>query len=387
MLKLNTAASANEEASSARERRPLLIVDDEESIVLTLRKIFDPLYDVKTARSGAEALHLLSGGFRPCVILADQRMPGMTGVEFLAQSRSIVPEAVRVVLTGYSDANDIVESINKGKAFSFLSKPWNNDDLRESIRIAFEHYDLSEEKAALAAALQEVRALNAEKTEMMNIVSHDLKNPLGAVMGMSEIIINAEEFGLSAEDYRRFGREIHNASARMLALVKNLLDLNAAETGAIRLNLLPLNVFSILGMIAEEYRERATAKSIVVHCAGDETLMALADEIWFHQVLENLLSNAVKYSPHGSSVDARAERNGENARITVRDEGPGLNEDDQKRLFGKFARLSARPTGGEDSTGLGLSIVKKLVEAMNGKVWCESELGKGATFIVELPLA
>ena len=103
------------------------------------------------------------------------------------------------------------------------------------------------------------------------------------------------------------------------------------------------------------------------------------------QVLENLVSNAVKYSPPGKNIFVRLKRHAEAVRVEVQDEGPGLSAEDQKKLFGKFARLSAKPTGGEHSTGLGLSIVKKMVEAMNGRVWCESELGRGATFIVEFP--
>jgi len=103
------------------------------------------------------------------------------------------------------------------------------------------------------------------------------------------------------------------------------------------------------------------------------------------QVLENLVSNAVKYSPPGRDIFVRLQRHAQVVRVEVQDQGPGLSAEDQKKLFGKFARLSAKPTGGEHSTGLGLSIVKKMVEAMNGKVWCESEPGHGATFIVEFP--
>jgi signal transduction histidine kinase len=105
------------------------------------------------------------------------------------------------------------------------------------------------------------------------------------------------------------------------------------------------------------------------------------------QVLDNIISNAVKYSPHRKNIFIRLKSSSEAVRIEIQDEGPGISPDDMQKLFGKFARLSARPTGGEHSTGLGLSIVKKMVEAMNGRVWCESELGKGATFIVELPIA
>ena len=112
----------------------------------------------------------------------------------------------------------------------------------------------------------------------------------------------------------------------------------------------------------------------------------LVDPSVMVQVLENLVSNAIKYSPSGKNIRVRLSKDPSHVRCEVRDEGPGLSAEDQKKLFGKFARLSAKPTGGEHSTGLGLSIVKKMVEAMNGKVWCESELGKGATFVVQLPL-
>ena len=105
------------------------------------------------------------------------------------------------------------------------------------------------------------------------------------------------------------------------------------------------------------------------------------------QVLENLVSNAVKYSPPGTDIFVRLKSCPQSARVEVQDQGPGLNAEDQTKLFGKFARLSAKPTGGEHSTGLGLSIVKKMVEAMGGKVWCETEPGHGATFIVEFPIA
>jgi signal transduction histidine kinase len=104
-----------------------------------------------------------------------------------------------------------------------------------------------------------------------------------------------------------------------------------------------------------------------------------------HQVLDNLISNAIKYSPPMTHIDIRLVQMAETVRCEIQDEGPGLSEKDQQKLFGKFARLTTQPTGGEHSTGLGLFIVKKLVTAMNGKVWCESELGKGATFVVEFP--
>jgi signal transduction histidine kinase len=162
----------------------------------------------------------------------------------------------------------------------------------------------------------------------------------------------------------------------------------------------------LLRPLVHEYRERAAEKSLTLEYEEQANMIVCTDESLLTQVVENLLSNAVKYSPPHTSIwlslESLTTPNGQQnetmqnsaeqgdwaqgLRISVRDEGPGFQDAEKHKLFGKFARLSAQPTGGEDSTGLGLSIVKKMVEAMNGKVWCESEAGKGATFIVELPL-
>jgi len=133
-----------------------------------------------------------------------------------------------------------------------------------------------------------------------------------------------------------------------------------------------------------EYSERALAKNIHISYVFPESeIIVMTDSSAFHEVLDNLVSNAIKFSFPASQVLLEVVLTQNNSvRICVKDSGPGLTKEDQSKLFGKFMRLSAQPTGGEHSTGLGLSIVKKLVEAMNGKIWCESEAGKGATFII-----
>ncbi|MFY8001277.1 MAG: sensor histidine kinase, partial [Candidatus Kapaibacteriota bacterium] len=153
----------------------------------------------------------------------------------------------------------------------------------------------------------------------------------------------------------------------------------------------PMSV-EILDAIVDDYQTRATQKGIILYYEPlpPDTSWILADKQTVRQIFENLISNAVKYSPPWKQVWVRVkhtEFSGKKMmRVEVQDEGPGLSEEDKSKLFQKFARLSAQPTGGENSTGLGLSIVKKLVELQQGRVWCESTLGKGATFIVEFPL-
>ncbi len=242
--------------------------------------------------------------------------------------------------------------------------------------------------------------LNVEKNEFLGIAAHDLKNPLNGIRGLAELL---QHYGkeLPPEEHEKILNSIVSSSERMFDLIKNLLDINAIEQGGVKLNLVDFDLAPLVSSATESYINRAKEKDITIHYSTSGMTVVKADEQAAAQVIDNIISNAVKYSPFGKNVfirvsngqknddDSAAENGGTRSlsvvRLEVQDEGPGLSEKDKQQLFGKFARLSAQPTGGEHSTGLGLSIVKRMVEAMNGRVWCESEVEKGATFIVELP--
>jgi signal transduction histidine kinase len=384
MLKLQTPSSPQPETLSQQTSK-LLIVDDEPDLLTTLEILFSPYYTVITANSGQAALEILKNGFIPQVILSDQRMPGMSGTEFLAESMKYVPQTVRVVLTGYTDVQDMTDSINRGNVYRFLTKPWRNADLMEIIRACFDHFYLSEEKIHLANALEQIRTVSREKSDILEIVVHDLKNPLNAILGIGDMLQNGKDFGLTINDYEKFGQEITQAASRMSILIRNLLNMHALESGNITINNIPINLSALVELIASDFKVRAAAKEIHLHVSPQTPDMIFADEVFCHQIIENLLSNAIKYSPTGKTIWVTTKEYQGRVRLSVQDEGPGISEEDQKKMFQKFTRLSAQPTGGEDSTGLGLSIVKKFTETMNAHVHCESELGKGATFIVDFP--
>ena len=230
---------------------------------------------------------------------------------------------------------------------------------------------------------QMLREMDAEKNELMGIVAHDLKNPISSVRGLADLM---QSDLVPAQDRRYVSNQIVTTADRMLELVTNLLDLNRLEAGKMKFQQVELDVSALVAGEVLHYRSRAEAKQIAILYSNEASCTRIyTDELAIKEVFDNLISNAVKYSPFGKQVFVRILNTDNFVRVEVQDEGPGLSDDDKARLFGKFVRLSARPTGGEHSTGLGLSIVKKMVEAMNGRVWCESELGKGATFIVELP--
>lgn len=245
---------------------------------------------------------------------------------------------------------------------------------------------LGDANQELETSNQALQQLNLEKTELMAIVSHDLKNPITLVGGLTEIL---RDKTLSEEHKNTVLDQLTLVGDRMLELVKNLLDLNHLESGLMKFNPRPFDMNPVLVWAVDQYKNPAEAKQLALHLEMlKHRSLVLADERAMMQVLDNLVSNAVKYSPVGKNIfiRLRAEADSQSVRVEIEDEGEGISAEDMKRLFGKFARLSARPTAGEHSTGLGLSIVKKMVESMNGRVWCESEVGRGAKFIVQLPI-
>ena len=268
-----------------------------------------------------------------------------------------------------------------------------------NIQLSAANAETMRQKELVEQQNEHLQKLDQEKNEMMGLVAHDLKNPISAIRNLANLI---ETNQLEKEVVLDVAQSIATTSNRMLSLVSNLLDLNRLESGAMAFRIFFIDILPSVEGVFRQYQSQAAAKNITLHCTVEAvSTAALVDEQAIIEVLENLISNAVKYSPHGKNVFVRLndegkeqkEQNADSAlppaflRVEVQDEGPGISPEDMKKLFTKFARLSAQPTGDEQSTGLGLSIVKKMVEAMNGKVWCESELGKGATFIVELPCA
>lgn len=227
--------------------------------------------------------------------------------------------------------------------------------------------------------------LNQEKNEFLGIAAHDLKNPLVGIVMTSDLIIQYHDNLTKDMVVERIG-SIKNAALRMKEIVSNILDINSIESGEVRLTLESIDAAVLISQIIENYSERLSAKSLEVHTIDTSArILCVADRALLHSVIDNLFSNAIKYSPTNKRIWVNIIKTDTSVQISIRDEGQGLTENDMTKLFGKFSKLSARPTAGEHSTGLGLSIVKKLVELMNGRVWAESDgKGCGAVFFVEL---
>ncbi|MDX6766620.1 MAG: transporter substrate-binding domain-containing protein [Candidatus Methylacidiphilales bacterium] len=240
-------------------------------------------------------------------------------------------------------------------------------------------------EAELQRAHDELAAANDQKNKLMAMAAHDLKNPLTSLMLTLENLR-----GLPPTEQDEEIRNAHQILNYMTSLVRNLLDIEAIDHGGLKYNPGKVSLEGLFQETAARLQPVAQAKNIRLECppSAVENATVVGDRDGLRQILDNLVSNAIKFSPPGSrvAVGCRAE-DAKRLRIEVADEGPGLTKEDQTRLFQRFTRLSARPTGGESSYGLGLSIVKRVAEAMGGRAGCDSQPGKGAVFYVSLPAA
>ena len=248
----------------------------------------------------------------------------------------------------------------------------NNQLLKELVM----NYSLAE---------RDLLELNQLKNKFLGIAAHDLRNPLSSIQGFCSILMD-ESMGELNEEQSECLSIINNASSSMLDLVNELLDVSVIESGKLALK---FESSSLNELLENKIRQNAIIsqkKNITIHPDLAELPELVFDRNRIGQVVDNLISNAIKFSPFESNIYIELKRDGNTARISVRDEGPGISPGDQAKLFGEFQKLSARPTGEEKSTGLGLAIVKKIIEAHRGTIEVDSRLGEGSTFSFALPL-
>lgn len=252
-----------------------------------------------------------------------------------------------------------------------VQKKKNNLQLKES-RIEIEEQNKSLYK------------LNREKDEFLSIAAHDLRNPLSSI-NMAVDLIN-DNSGIDKNTLREYTELIMISSKRMLKLINSLLDIQTISDQSSTVPVQKLNANQLVLEAARHFNHPAESKGILLKTSLSEEKTVLTGESDnVLRIFDNLISNAIKYSPSGTTILVSTRLKGGSVQVSVSDQGPGISVADQKKLFGKFSKLSNKPTGAESSSGLGLFIVKKITESMGGNVWCESEVGVGSVFYVELP--
>ncbi len=396
---MTVAVGVNE---MAQRRHTLLIVDDEADVLDSLRHQFHRSYRVLTCVAGTEAIKILETDDVE-LILSDQRMPGMSGDEFLREARRLNPDAIRMLFTGYADIQAVINAVNEGHIFRYILKPWDSAELEAIIRQGVEQYELLAERRRLIAELQaangQLTRANEElaragqlKTAFIEVASHEFNTPITLVLGLTELLRLSNRNRPDQE--HEILRQI-TASGRQLArLVTNILTLLRAEDFRRTLLRNPVNLVELIQKVVDQVRPFIHARRLEVNARLDAGLGLFeidADKI--SAVLINLLTNAIKFTPDGGAIDLVARLTGEDeAEIQVDDHGVGLEPQALEHLFQPFfTQLDpSRHSSGDfgfckRGLGLGLSIAKQFVEMHGGRIAAESRPGGGTRITVRLP--
>jgi signal transduction histidine kinase len=239
----------------------------------------------------------------------------------------------------------------------------------------------------LVQANRTLNEVNQRLNELLYVAAHDLKSPLTSIL-LSLEILHQKVGKMPPGEQKRYIKQLHTVTRHMRDIIIDLLEARRVDSDAADLHLESISIAFMVRTVFRFYRDMARAKDVSLKLtASSKTPDACADRNSVLVVIDNLVSNAIKYSPRGGKIHVRVGKRDDRIRLEVGDNGPGIRVEDMPKLFGRFVKLGAEPTGGEHSTGLGLYIVKNYVGMMNGEVWAESGEEKGATFIVELPQA
>ncbi|MDJ0763078.1 MAG: hybrid sensor histidine kinase/response regulator [Myxococcota bacterium] len=374
--------------------RTLLLVDDEVDILEPMLILLEEDYTVLTARSGPEALEILEHASVD-MIISDQRMPKMTGVELLTRVWERYPEIVRIILTGYTDTDAMIQAVNEGRVYRYIVKPWNLDDMQVVIKQGLEWNDLRQEKGQLNADLAQANKALAERTEQLERAQ--------------ETIVQQEKLAaigrFAAEMVHEMNNHLHiilglNASLS-LSMEEELPELKDLETQAKTLAEIARDIRdfakgAVLPLAMTRADPLKTAKDVVRACKHHPAFRALDVQLitgpvseWvmdarqIKHLLINLLKNAAKASDRNSTIEVYVATNDDALVFRITDHGVGIPDDLRERIWEPFFTTWDRQPG----TGLGLSICRRSVEMHGGDIECHPTKGGGTTFIVRIPRA
>jgi signal transduction histidine kinase len=369
----------------------LLLVDDDEVDRMAVRRVLRDLRaEIMVTECGSRdaALDALAAEAFDCVLL-DYQLPGSNGLETLASIRGAGIRVPVVALTGQGD-EELAVSLMKAGAADYLTKgSLAPERLERSLRYAIALHRSEEERLLLLEreqrAREEAQAANRAKDEFLATLSHELRTPLNAMLGWTALLAG----GQLDEAMSKRALEIIDRNTRVQAqLIEDLLDISRIISGKLRLEFTRVGLGTLLDAAIESVRHAAEAKGIAIDASVGVDAPLLCDAARMQQVLWNLLSNAIKFTPAGGRVAVNVTTHGQRAALTVSDTGAGIAPEFLPYVFERFRQQDGATTREQGGLGLGLSIVRHIVERHGGTVVAASEgSGKGATFVVDVPLA
>ena len=358
----------------------ILAVDDEPANLLLLQRLLQREFRVICSPNGQTALDILAQ--TPVdVVLLDIMMPYMNGYQVLKTIRTLpaITDIPVILVSAMSDAKDVAQGLEIG-ANDYITKPIDPEVTTARIQTQIALKQLQDERKKI---IQELLAAQTLKDNLLRIASHDLKGPLMNMQLVSSLFRRDEDLIPGAKDWLD---ALDSSVTTMQTVIEDFLDTAAMNSSVINLKLERVSVKRIVDNLITLFQAHAAKKDIRIE-ARDCDGTILADAARFQQALGNLVSNAVKYSPLHTTIRIWMFREANDVHICVGDEGPGIPVDERSRLFTQFGKLSTRPTDGEHSTGLGLWIVKHMINLQGGDVGVDCPPEGGSVFWVQMQAA
>ena len=356
----------------------ILIIDDEEIVRDSCIQILAKNnYEIKTAENGQAGLELLEE-FQPDLAFVDLKMPGISGFEVLERIHTYDPTIVTVVITGFATVDSAVDAMKKG-SYDFLPKPFTPDQLRLITQRSLERRKFALETITLRREKEMLREHFAA------IVSHELKSPLGAVQTNLYVLGDDLADKLTEEQKEKFTR-LQGRIGDLVKLINTWLRAISVDINSIRDNFEPVSIVEVITKAVENTQQHAIRKAIDIETSIEEPLAPVnGDEGTLVEAVVNIVGNAVKYTHTEGLIVVNAKQSGDEITITVTDNGVGIAKEDIPHLFQDFY-VGKSTTEGERRSGVGLAITRRIIEAHDGSISVESEIGKGSTFAIHLPV-
>ena len=351
----------------------VLYIDDEVNNLLSFQAAFRRKYKIFIASSGAEGMNILNEEKDIQVIICDQRMPHSTGVEFFQVVRKAFPQPVRILLTGYTDAEAIIDAINKGEIFRYIKKPWDEFELQNAVQNAFE---LHSTRLQLKRKVTELERTNDELNRFVYSTSHDLRSPLASVMG----ILNLAKMENSVSDPNNYMGMIETCMNKMDIFIQKIIEYYKSvrvdeEIGEV----------DFQGMLKDSIEICKMQKpSVTFNLTVQQSAKFSNDSFRISIIMDNLISNAVKYQKATTDdprVNVSVKVDEYKAQVEIEDNGIGIVEEHLNNIFKMFFRSSSQVNG----LGIGLYIVKEALARIGGDISVSSTQGVGTIFRIMIP--
>lgn len=366
----------------------VLLIDDEPDLCEVLRTMLEREgYEFLWATRGREGVKLVHD-VHPDVLILDNKLPDLDGMQVLERVRKLDPELPVIVSTGYGDVESAVTYIKKG-AFHYLTKPFEKRDLLLTIEHGIEEREHKRETKRLVSQLSianhRLQEANEMKSEFVGMVSHELKNPVSVIMGYMDLMLEDEDNPLRGE-HKVYVKNTMRVAKQIANLIDDILDLTQIETGKIPLSPESIDLKALVEEVVEERQMAARDRGVRVSVVFPKPMReVVADSDLLRSLLANFVSNGIKYNKDGGALMIHVHGETEGYVMRFEDNGIGISEDDQRKLFGRFFRADQVRDSDIPGTGLGMSVVKAIVEQHGGTIAVESQLGEGTTFRVFMP--